>query len=36
VEMMEIGDTMDSKERQENQGFPTNPMKTSWGRSSVG
>ncbi len=28
--------TMDSKKRQENQGFPTNPLKTSWGRSSVG
>jgi hypothetical protein len=25
AEMMETGDTMDSKERQENQGFPTNP-----------
>jgi hypothetical protein len=24
------------KERQQNQGFPTNPMKISWGRSSVG
>jgi hypothetical protein len=25
MEMDETGDTMDSKERQENQGFPTNP-----------
>jgi hypothetical protein len=25
VEVDETGDTMDSKERQENQGFPTNP-----------
>src|SRR5206468_5171819 len=36
VEVDETGDTMDSKKRQENQGFPTNPLKTSWGRSSVG
>jgi hypothetical protein len=25
VDVDETGDTMDSKERQENQGFPTNP-----------
>jgi hypothetical protein len=27
---------MDSKKRQENQRVSSNPMKTSWGRSSVG
>src|ERR1700722_7756539 len=31
VEVVETGDSMDSKKRQENQGFPANPMKTSWG-----
>jgi hypothetical protein len=36
VEMVDAGDSVDSKKRQENQGFPANPMKTSWGRSSVG
>ena len=36
VEVVETGDSMDSKERQENQGFPSNPVKTKWGRSSVG
>jgi len=27
VDVDETGDTMDGKERQENQGFPTNPYK---------
>jgi hypothetical protein len=36
VEMVDAGDFVDSKKRQENQGFPANPMKTSRGRSSVG
>lgn len=34
--MVATGDAVDSKKRQENQGFPSNPVKTKWGRSSVG
>ncbi len=36
VEVVETGDSMDSKKREENQGFTANPVKTKWGRSSVG
>ena len=36
VEAVDTGDAVDSKKRQENQGFPANPVKTKWGRSSVG
>jgi hypothetical protein len=36
VEVVETGDFVDSKKRQENQGFTANPVKTKWGRSSVG
>src|ERR1700690_3278585 len=36
VEMVDTGDAVDSKKRQENQWFPSNPVKTKWGRSSVG
>ena len=33
---MKKGGIIVSKTKQANQGFPTNPLKTSWGRSSVG
>ena len=36
VEINAAGENIGKKERQQNQGFPTNPMKKSWGRSSVG
>ena len=36
VETVDAGDSIDSEKRQENQGFPANPVKTKWGRSSVG
>jgi hypothetical protein len=36
VETVDTGDSIDSKKRQENQGFPSSPVKTKWGRSSVG
>jgi hypothetical protein len=36
VEIIEAGEKVGNSERQQNQGFPANPMKTSWGRSSVG
>ena len=35
VEIIEAGENIGKKKRQQNQGFPTNPT-TSWGRSSVG
>ncbi len=36
VERVDTGETIDSKNSQENQGFPANPMKIEGGRSSVG
>jgi hypothetical protein len=36
VEIIEAGEMIGKTGRQQNQGFPANPMKTSWGRSSVG
>jgi hypothetical protein len=36
VEIIEAGENIGEKERQQNQGFLTNPMRTRWGRSSVG
>jgi hypothetical protein len=36
VDFIEAGENVDRTKRQHNQGFIANPMKTSWGRSSVG
>jgi hypothetical protein len=36
VEIVDKGDSVDSKKKTGNEGFPNNPLKTKWGRSSAG